>query len=30
MKWLESVKFIGIIPIEIVRDKYKEIIGDDK
>lgn len=30
MKWLESVKFIGIIPIEIVCDKYKEIIGDDK
>ena len=26
----ESVKFIGIIPIEIVCDKYKEIIGDDK
>ena len=32
MKWLESIKFIGIIPIEIVCDKYKEIIeiGDVK
>ena len=27
MKWLESVKFIGIIPIEMVCDKYKEITG---
>ena len=27
IKWLESIKFIGIIPIEIVCDKYKEIIG---
>lgn len=27
MKWLESVKFIGIIPIKMVCDKYKEIIG---
>jgi hypothetical protein len=27
IKWLESVKFIGIIPIEMVCDKYKEIIG---
>lgn len=27
IKWLESIKFIGIIPIEIVYDKYKEIIG---
>lgn len=26
MKWLESIKFIGIIPIEMVCDKYKEII----
>lgn len=30
MKWLESIKFIVIIPIEMVCDKYKEIIGDDK
>ena len=27
MKWLESIKFIGIIPIEMVCDKYKETIG---
>lgn len=27
IKWLESIKFIGIIPIEMVCDKYKEITG---
>lgn len=30
IKWLESIKFVGIIPVEMVFDKYKEIIGDDK
>lgn len=27
IKWLESIKFVGIIPVEMVFDKYKEIIG---
>jgi len=27
IKWLESIKFIRIIPIEMVCDKYKETIG---
>lgn len=27
IKWLESIKFVGIIPVKMVFDKYKEIIG---
>lgn len=30
IKWIESIKFMRIIPIEMVCDKYKKIIGDDK